>query len=179
MGMNSMFQNFTNLNTTYTPNPFQPGYPPLQQDCAIKSVNINKPYEILNADKTLKGYFWYYGNSVDLVFDLDGEITLLPSDQYLTISDVLKTLQLKSIIYDFRMEPMIEFSNAIEAQNQLQIVYGDQNEGLDGTKIIMQIDNELSAQLVKGIYYIELVAMSPSGYNETLFSADSCTFEVR
>ena len=92
MGMNSMFQNFTNLNTSYTPNPFQPGYPVMQQNCAIKSVDINKPYEILNADRTLKGYFWYYGNSVDLVFDLEGEITLLSTDQYLTITDVLKTL---------------------------------------------------------------------------------------
>lgn len=179
MGMNSMFSNFTNIDTTFQPNAFQPGYPFVQQNQAIQTVSVNKPYEILNADRTLKGYFWYYGNSVDLVFDLEGEITILPGDQYLTIADVLKTLQIKAIIYNFRMEPFIEFSNAIEAQNQLQIIYGEQNEGLDGTKVIMQLSNEISSQLTKGVYYIELVAMSPSGYNETLFSADSCTFEVR
>ena len=43
----------------------------------------------------------------------------------------------------------------------------------------MQINNEISSQLIKGTYCIELVAMSPSGYNETLFSTDSCIFEVR
>lgn len=181
MGMNSMFQDFTNLNTTYIPNTFQPGYPPIQKDSAINLVKINKPYEILNADRTLKGYFWYYGNSVDLVFDLEGEITLLSTDQYLTIADVLKTLQIKATIYNFRMEPILEYSNSIEAQNQLEIIYGEENNGLDGTKIIMQINNEISSKLVKGIYYIELIAMSPSGYHETLFKADPdiCLFEVR
>ena len=119
MQMNSMFSNFTNLETTYQPNAFQPSYPFASKQDKIQSVNINKPYELLNADGTLKGYFWYKGNSVDLVFNLEGEITLLAQDQYLTASDIINQLQLVANIYNFRMEPVLQFSNSIDAKNKL------------------------------------------------------------
>jgi hypothetical protein len=38
----------------------------------------------LDANGILKGYFWYYGNSINLTFDLTGEIVLTPQDIYVT-----------------------------------------------------------------------------------------------
>ena len=68
-GINSMFNNFTNLNTTYAPNPFQRTYPQ-QATNQAQVAQPNKPFEILSADKSkVLGYFWYYGNSVNLIFD--------------------------------------------------------------------------------------------------------------
>ena len=69
--MNSMFDNFTNINTTFTPNPFECKYPQSNQlDRCIQTTSPNKPFEIKDASGKLTGYFWYYGNSVDLVFDI-------------------------------------------------------------------------------------------------------------
>ena len=173
MGMNSMFANFTNnLDTTFQPNSFQPNYNNFQNN-QIKRVEMNKPYEILNADKSLKGYFWYYGNSVDLCFMIeDATCTLVSQDQYIDMLDILPQLNFTATIYDFRLEPIVEFSTGYDAKNKLNINITDRT-------VIMQIDNLLSQKLVKGKYYISLDAIHPSGYHETLFSVDTCDFEVR
>ena len=173
---NSMFSNFTNMSTTYTPNPFQPNYPPALTNNANEAtpIKLNKPYEILSPDrKTVLGYFWYQGNSVDLVFNLSGEITLEETDNYLDANDVINSLTLVSTIYNFRYEPIMQFStDPLISKNPL-IVASDK-----GT-VTMSLTNELSAQLVKGVYYIELTASLLNGYNETLFNSDDIKFEVR
>lgn len=169
---NSMFSRFKQLDTTYQPNAFQPKYPKPEENCSIKSVDINKPYEILNADKTLKGYFWYYGNSVDLDFNIIGEVTNLTCDGYTPVSDILKHLSITATIYDFRLEPMIQFSTDIDAENKLIV-------DLERSSVLLKLDNAMSQKLIKGVYYIDLIATHPTGYNETLFSTDTCRFEVR
>ena len=186
-GMNSMFSNFTNLNTTYTPNPFQKTYPSMQTDNQLKSNHPNKPYEVKNPDGSIKGYFWYYGNSVELVFNVEGEITLEETDNYLYASDVISGLALIATIYNFRSEPVLKFStDPLIAENEL--IVGETKTIADehcnklekiSTPVTMQITNELSSQLVKGIYYIDLVATLSDGYNETLFDTNCCKFEVR
>lgn len=74
MGMNSIFSGFTNFDTTLDPDNLNSNCKP---DAVLNRVNLNKPYEILDVNNQVKGYFWYYGNSVDLKFTIDGEITLL------------------------------------------------------------------------------------------------------
>lgn len=179
--MTNRFSNFTRLDSTFQPNPFQPKYPPAYQNENINAVKINKPYEILNADGSLKGYFWYYGNSVDLIFNISDEsdnptetpvVTLLDENIYFTVQDVLKTLQLEAIFYDFRMEPVAVFSNNILAENQLIV-------DAEKATVKISIDSALSATLTKGTYYLDLIAKHASGYNETLFNASCCTFEIR
>ena len=45
--------------------------------------------------------------------------------------------------------------------------------------VTLSISGELSQKLVKGVYYISLIATNISGYNETLFDVGACKFEVR
>lgn len=180
MSGNSMFNNFTNFSTTYSPNPFQPSYP---TSCNTQAtpVNPNKPYEILSRDRsTVEGYFWYYGNSVNLIFNLEGEVTLYDTDNYISVSDLINSLTLVATIYDFRSEPILTFSNdPLISRNELKI--NNSSNNIEEIIISMDITNELSAKLVKGTYNIELVASLPNGYNETLFSSqqNGLTFNVR
>ena len=67
-----MFNSFSNIDSSYTPNNFSPKYPSMSREEKIQSINPNKPYEVIGRDGILKGYFWYYGNSVDLTFDITG-----------------------------------------------------------------------------------------------------------
>lgn len=180
MNGNSMFSNFTNISTTYNPNPFQPNYPQALCNCNAEAspVKLNKPYEILSPDRlTVLGYFWYYGNSVDLVFNLEGQVTLEATDNYLTVGDLINSLTLVMTIYNFRYEPIMQFStDPLISKNQLIV---NSNGDVTGSTITASITNELSSQLVKGIYYIDLVASLANGYNETLFNSDQIKFEVR
>ena len=174
---NSMFSNFTNMSTTYTPNPFQPNYPSAlinNSNNEATPVKLNKPYEILSPDrKTVLGYFWYQGNSVDLIFNLSGEITLEETDNYLDANDVINSLTLVSTIYNFRYEPIMQFStDPLISKNPLIVAS-------DKSTITMSLTNELSAQVVKGVYHIDLVASLANGYNETLFNSENIKFEVR
>ena len=168
-----MFSNFTNFETTHHQNPFEPKYPQSKILCNVEPVSVNKPFEILNYDGSIKGYYWYFGNSVDLEFEIDGEVLLLDQDEYIALEDILATLELNMYIYDFRMEPVLHFSNNLGSENFLVI---------DASKktVVAELTNELSKKLKKGKYYIELVANHRVGYNETLFSANNnCIFEVR
>lgn len=177
--MNSMFSNFMNLDTTYSPNPFQRSYPATPENNSIVKNNPNKPYEILNPDKSLKGYFWYYGNSVDLNFDIEGEITFENTESYITVDQIISSLTLEATIFNFRFEPILKFSNnPLVAQNPLIISNASENSA-NICNVNLSLTDELSSKLTKGVYHIELVAYGLNGYNETLFEANSCTFEVR
>ena len=43
----------------------------------------------------------------------------------------------------------------------------------------MEITKDISLTLPKGVYYVELIASHNSGYCETLFDSNYCTFEIR
>ena len=179
--MSGMFGNFTNVKTTFTPSQFSAKYPPMNQNEKIQTANPNKPYEILGPDGNLKGYFWYKGNSIDLVFNLKGGITLEAYEQYVSIEDVLSYLDLTATFYNFRHEKIVQFDTFMDADYPLvcNLVY-DENGCINGTTVTVSIDKELSnTKFVKGIYYLDLIASHPNGYCETLFGQDTCTFEVR
>ena len=173
-----MFSSFTTPSTQYTPNNFQQCFPMVPPNNSIQEVSVNKPYELKNPDGSLKGYFWYYGNSVELVFNLSGQITSVAGDNYVTINQVLKSLTLIGSIYDFRHNKILSFSNEIGAEYPLILETGNTEE-VEGAIVSMNITREISLKLIKGNYYIDLIATHPSGYCETLFDADSCVFEVK
>ena len=177
-----MFEDFSNISTSYIPNMFQPKYPTLQKEEKIQSVNPNKPYEVIGRDGVLKGYFWYYGNSVDLIFNVSGEITLEDYDMYLSINQILNSLEINATIYNLRHEPAIYFSNGLDAEYPLKVNSSLVNEetGEVSTQIVIPITKEISSlKLPRGTYYLDLTVSHPSGYCETLFDVDACTFEVR
>ena len=103
-----MFDNYNNINTTFTPNPFAPQYPPQKQQQQIVQNNPNKPYEIIDARGNLTGYFWYYGNSIDLVWDIIGETTMASTNNYVNVADIIKYQIITATIYDWRNKKIEE-----------------------------------------------------------------------
>ena len=164
MGIFDNYCNNNNLNTSFNPNNFMQQCP--SQNNNIVSNNPNKPYEVLDTQRNLIGYYWYYGNSVDLTWDIIGEVTSEEASQYVALKDMIAYLTLTATIYDWRHE--------IIEKVKLNPIIKD-----DNVSVTLSINNNLSNKMVKGIYRIELVASNVQGYNETLFSADTCKFEVK
>lgn len=166
-----MFDNYnnnnnTNINTSFTPNPFAPQYPPVKTSQQIIQNNPNKPYEVVDSRGNLTGYFWYYGNSIELVWDIIGEATYGQSNQYINVSDVVAYNTIIATIYDWRHQ-------IIEKIKLLPNIVDD------NVTVTLPINGDLSQKLVKGVYTISLTMSNNQGYNETLFDTNVCNFEVR
>lgn len=179
-----MFDTLINgINTQYQPNIYQPKYPECKtSNSSIQSLNINKPYEVKSSNGDLKGYFWYYGNSVDLTFTVTGEIVIEPCDSYIDISQVINTLDLSATIWDINHNQILYFSNGLDAEYPLEVstAFTNSETGEVSITVTVPITKELSTlKMAKGIYHVDLIANHPSGYCETLFSSNTCTFEVR
>ena len=158
-----MFDGFQNIPAEYTPNNFQT-WP--NKCSAIEPKNPNKPYEIKNINNEVKGYFWYYGNSIDLTFDIydsTEDAAFTAESTYVDVADYLQFCDLTVTLFD-------EYNWRIVHQEKIKPI---------GNLVTLKIDAELSSKIVKGKYRIQLVASHPSGYNETIFSTDDCILEVR
>lgn len=172
-----------------------------EQPCNLNKKHINrsckKPYEEYNAEGELVGYFWYYGEAINLQFEITGEVTIendaivytVPGEYpttstlgivnqkaynlaenkswtctsviildnsflyvwvqdadyfypnndgkavYVSASDYLADKKARIEIYNFRYEKLVE-----------QVV--------DASSIVnFNIDLDLSAKLLKGVYY--------------------------
>lgn len=160
-----MFDNFNNVKTTYQVNPYAPQYPPQKMPTQIVQNNPNKPYEVVDARGVLTGYFWYYGNSVDLTWDIVGEVTTT-QDNYVDVVDMVKYLIITATIYDWKMCKVEEIKLIPTIED-------------NKVSVTLSINGELSQKLVKGVYEISLTASNAQGYNETLFDTGVCKFEVR
>lgn len=160
-----MFDNFNNVKTTYQVNPYAPQYPPQKMPTQIVQNNPNKPYEVVDARGVLTGYFWYYGNSVDLTWDIVGEVTTT-QDNYVDVVDMVKYLIITATIYDWKMCKVEEVKLIPNIED-------------NKASVTLSINGELSQKLVKGVYEISLTASNAQGYNETLFDTGVCKFEVR
>ena len=64
----SMFDNYNNQNTDYIPNNI-----PYDNK---KVFSYPTPYTEYNVEGDKIGYYWYYGDTVNLTFDISGELTL-------------------------------------------------------------------------------------------------------
>ena len=127
----------------------------------MQSFNPNKPFEVKDARGNLIGYFWYYGNSVVLSFDVVGEY-VSGSDTYLNVDDVVAGCSMTLTIYNSRHD--IAYQKTVDAKSTVEFV----------------ISGQESTKLLKGKYTMQLVLSNFSvGYNETLFGSDTCIIEVR
>ena len=154
-----MFENYQNLSTQYTPNNYQTncvGNPNLH------SVSPNKPFEILDAAGNITGYFWYYGNSIVLSFDIVGEY-VSGNGVYVDASQALSGCTLTMTMYD----------------NIRHNIVHQESKCAEGNTVDFTLDAEISSRIRKGKYNVSLVASNNLGYNETLFGVDTCVFEVR
>lgn len=161
-----MFDSFNNIKTTYQVNPYAPQYPPQKMPTQIVQNNPNKPYEVVDARGVLTGYFWYYGNSVDLTWDIVGEATSAQNNTYIDVADIVKYQIITATIYDWKMCKIAEVKLLPTVED-------------NKASVTLSISGELSQKLVKGVYEISLTASNTQGYNETLFDTGVCKFEVR
>lgn len=138
-------------------------------------VNINKPFEIRDRLGNLDGYFWYQGNSVDLVFNLDGYV-IIGSDKYNEIIDVVNALSFEARVFDHRNNVVLKYTNSPFDSNRLTVIA---DNDINKCQVILPINGSNSSNLSKGRYRIELVATLGYEYHETVFPANTCIFEVK
>jgi len=72
----SMFLNYHDIADNYTPNNLIKAFPQKLNDCKLDPVDASKPYEDYNVKGELIGYFWRYGETLNLEFNIDGEVTV-------------------------------------------------------------------------------------------------------
>lgn len=164
--MVEMFNNYNNISTSLAPNPYSPQYPPQKLPTQIIQNTPNKPYEVIDARGVLAGYFWYYGNSIDLVWDIIGEITSETGSSYTDIVDSIKDKTILATIYDWKFQEIYK----------VKLIPSIVDDKVTAT---LSINGELSQKLVKGNYRISLTLLNELGYNETIFDTNICNFEVR
>lgn len=159
MGMFDSFDGYDNLKDHYV-QPCPPPKPPVEDTSKLKPVKPNKPYEKYNAEGELIGYYWYYGDTINLEFTIEGEVTYEGSNEYVDAAEFMKEKQVTIELYNFRRELIT-------------------TRTLAGSNVIVfEIDEALSKELIRGNYYCTLTVFDNSGLNKTLFYQDDCTLFV-
>lgn len=72
----SMFLNYHNISDNYKPNNLICTFPVGKSYTKLDPVQASKPYEEYDLKGNLIGYFWHYGETLNLEFNIDGEITV-------------------------------------------------------------------------------------------------------
>lgn len=81
-----MFLNYHNIADNYVPNNLIKAFPFKQNVSKLDPQSASKPYEEYNTKGDLCGYFWREGETLNLEFNLDGEITVESDAMILTVS---------------------------------------------------------------------------------------------
>ena len=150
----SMFENYNNDLTDYVPNN-------LPYKCQ-KIYPYPIPYTEYNAEGDIVGYYWYYGDTVNLVFEIDGETTVEDKLEYVDVSDTLEGMKAKIDIYNFRYENIYSYTTDAS------------------TEITLSIGKDLSNTMIKGIYYITLTVFDETTQTYIpLFKDKDCTVTVK
>lgn len=102
--MSSIFDSYDNLKEQYIPSNMNKEPCPPKANPFLDPAIPKKPYCEYNAEGEIVGYWWPYGNTVNLEFDLDGYVTVDGSDVYIDARDFIKDKQIKVQIYNFRHE---------------------------------------------------------------------------
>lgn len=160
----------SNISTTYPTT-----YGTTKNESKLDVVNVNKPFEIKDKLGNIDGYFWYQGNSVDLVFNLDGYV-ILGGNKYNSIGEVIGALDFEAKILDHRNNTVMKFTNSPYDVNKLVVSV---SEDVEKCSVTLTLTSDKSSQIAKGRYRIELTASLGYEYHETVFPADTCIFEVR
>lgn len=71
-----MFLNYQNIADNYKPNNLINAFPRKMNGSKLDPLDASKPFEEYNAKGELSGYFWRQGETLNLEFNIDGEITL-------------------------------------------------------------------------------------------------------
>ena len=71
-----MFLNYQNIADNYTPNNLVNRFPLVKSYTKLNPVAASKPYEEYDAKGNLVGYSWYQGETLNLEFNIDGEVVV-------------------------------------------------------------------------------------------------------
>ena len=71
-----MFLNYQNIAENYTPNNLCKMFPTKIVSSKLNPIEASKPFEEYNIKGELEGYFWRYGETLNLEFNIDGEIVV-------------------------------------------------------------------------------------------------------
>lgn len=103
--MASIFDSYDNPAKAEQPEFDKPFCPPPQPPAKpLKPFKPNKPYEEYNAEGQLVGFWWNYGNSVNLEFELSGYVTIEEADTYVPVREFIKDKNIQITLYNFRHE---------------------------------------------------------------------------
>ena len=193
--MIDMFTNYQNLSEYYIPNNLSKSNTQVQSYTKLTSNNNTKPYELYNAKGELEGYFWHYGDQIDLEFSLQGELTLdddTPTGNYIDVQDFLEDKNIIIRLYDFRFNIIYSKVSNIQYEAMTSPAKDNIIDYIDGGTAFsdsslnpdveptakLSIDAELSKKLVKGVYYCSLEVDGHS-FHETLFAPQDCKLLVK
>ena len=87
-----MFLNYQNIADNYKPNNLINAFPRKMNSSKLDPLDASKPFEEYNAKGELSGYFWRQGETLNLEFNIDGEITLEANAILLTAKGQAPTL---------------------------------------------------------------------------------------
>lgn len=158
-----MFDSYQNIPQNYVPNNIRPNdnlaqaYPTTQ----IEPIKPILPYEEYNAQGELVGYYWHYGDQLNLIFDIEGEVSLLDDGTYVPANEFLQGKKATITILDFRNMMVVE--RILDASD----------------KIIFEIDKETSKKLVRGTYHCTLTIWDNQDFNKTIFANQDATLIVK
>lgn len=214
-----MFLNYHNIADNYKPNNLVRSFPVGKSYTKLDPLKCSKPYEEYNVKGELIGYFWHYGETINLEFNIDGEITV-ESDAIIftnrgdfpdvntqgkvnqrayNIVDLISwtcTNVIEDNYYVWEQDLEFEYDECsstsiyVPAQEYLLGKYVEltlynfrmepiyQESTKAGTSVLFEIDQELSAKMVKGIYYCSLSVYN-SDMRKTIFTAKDCTLLVK
>ena len=141
MGLFSKFDNIYNTNLSAS---------------QIENMKVGRlPYEDYDKEGNLVGYFWHYGDTIELDIEITGNIVAesddsSDEDSYITIPEYLRGKNVRVVIYNFRYEPLLE-----KEAEQIIIPDGTESTTKDAKSLVrIIIDEETSKKLLRGTYYL-------------------------
>lgn len=131
----------------------------------IIPITFQKPYKEIDTTTNNYRYYWYYGDTIVLRFNLSDESTMVVDGKsFATLEDYLIDKLIVVDIYNFRKEPL-DFAQRIF-------------RGADGLSVSYLIDRDLSDKLLRGIYYCSLKIVGQD-ITTTVIPESNCVLVVK
>ena len=198
-----MFTGYDTLQNNYIPNNL-PNCP--APDSKLTPICPNKPYVDYDINGNVQGYWWYYGDTVNLEFNISGEsvyegepevtgntitsgtTNIEPTEDgnYIDIMDFLADKQILIQLYNFRQEELAidipdSCTNGCLDKEIIKKTFGTDQliKNKDGSvSLVFGIDKNLSQAMVKGVYFISLKIIS-NDLQDTLFQQSDAILTVK
>ena len=211
-----MFLNYQNIAKNYTPNNLVCSFPVEKSYTKLDPKSVSKPFEEYDAHGQLIGYSWNQGETLNLEFNIDGEIGIeknavvmsnigqTPSETSAFLNQrAYNVVDLRSwtctniqdgkfvwtedkeFTYDDTGTPVfITASKYLEDKQVSVTLYNFRREPIytttfpGNTRVVLAIDKDLSARMMKGIYYCSLTVFNDN-INTPVFLPSDCVLLVR